>query len=254
MPIFESDHNAAGQNGRTPLIAPHTGPGFEYRPRRREGASGAYGNNESFSPAPIPPEVKQQIQNKVDALLAKGQPPDEKLERFWGGFEFIILLFKAGVRLARRKLGIAERDKDDDDDDIADFDQPDSETEEQPDKKDRTGGKRPPFRRDRGGASKSGSKATSKGNKGVDKANASAGNQDDGPGQGKRKKRKRSRKPADASPPKPVAGGSKDGAANRQSGEGAEKQGGQGGRKRRRNRGGSQRRKDKSGSGSPKSE
>lgn len=131
MPTFETDDHQNRRGKRGPLIAPHSGPGFEYRPRRREGSKRNL-NSDSFLPAPVPQQVKDEIQKRIGDMMRKSTPPDENMDRMRDA----IRLGKTCLRLLgsviRKKLGIKDRPDDSDDDEPYAL-SPDEETGEQKD-------------------------------------------------------------------------------------------------------------------------
>ena len=79
MPTFFTDDPSDGNKSRrVPLITPHTGPGFDYRPRRREGMH-RRDQNEGFAPPAIPPDVKEKISARINDMMRKSRGPDETM-------------------------------------------------------------------------------------------------------------------------------------------------------------------------------
>lgn len=70
MPTFETDATPDPQAGRTDLAV------VEFRPKRRDWKGDL---DETFDPAPIPPEVKKAIDQRISTMMRQTRGPDETM-------------------------------------------------------------------------------------------------------------------------------------------------------------------------------
>jgi hypothetical protein len=82
MPTFE---NNVPPSGRQPSDKADNASATEFRPRRREQWAAAEAS-QTFDPAPIPPDVKKNIDQRVSEMIRQSRGPDETffaLREWW---------------------------------------------------------------------------------------------------------------------------------------------------------------------------
>lgn len=150
MPTFFTDEPAGGDKSRrVPLIAPNSGPGFDYRPRRREGGN-RRDMNEGFAPAEIPAEVKEQISARTVERLRSSKGPNETmflLREYYGNITRLASLVFGRTRSHEDNDDDADEDEGFNDADGADTtdagDGPDDDGGPKGDRRNRQGGRKP---------------------------------------------------------------------------------------------------------------
>lgn len=111
MPTFESN---VPPSARQPSDKADNGSASEFRPRRREQWSDAEAS-QTFDPAPIPPEVKKTIDQRVNEMIRQSHGPDETffaLREWWNTFRRIFF----GLPTLVSDLFHRNRDDEDDED------------------------------------------------------------------------------------------------------------------------------------------
>jgi hypothetical protein len=112
MPTFEQEDKKAA------LAAQEAAAQQEFRPRRRDGMNRS-SLSETVDPAPIPPEVKKQISERIAGMVRQSRGPDETIftvrEFFSDLWAFIRGLPGAVADLFRR--GEPEEDDEEDEED-----------------------------------------------------------------------------------------------------------------------------------------
>ena len=122
MPTFETNVPPAAKKNPEASDSALSG---EFRPRRREQWATA-GMDETFDPAPIPPEVKKSITDRINEMMRQSRGPDETFFAIREWFSIVKKVLFSLPKLVSDKF----RGKKDEDEDAEAVEQSETDPEE----------------------------------------------------------------------------------------------------------------------------